>query len=507
MMILTLESKALRVGFAAALIAGVILTTRPAPAALTATITVDTTADDFTTNGNCTLREAIRAANNDVVTDACPAGSGADTIILPAGNYVLALGGMSENLTAAGDLDITRDLTIVGAGRAITTIDANGLDRVFDIRLVTTATSVQISDVTIRGGFPGAEPGSGIRVQSGALTLDYVRVTSNTGSSAIHASDPLTVTHSRITNNPGDGGIYVEDNVVILNSAISNNTATGWAGGITNNGGALTVVNSTISGNVTNFNGGGIRTAWGTTNLYNVTISNNTADADNFLGGDGGGVFIDSSGVTSGTLTTQNTIIGGNFDNSATLQRPDCYGTFTSAGYNLIQDTTGCTVTGTTTGNLLGFNAGLGPLQDNGGPTFSHALLPGSPAIDAGAAANGCRDQNNDVLGIDQRGYLRPVDGDGLPGVICDLGAYEYNSPGTPTPTFTPFPPPPTNTPTTTGTPTLTPTPTDTPIVTDTPTPTATHTPTATNTPTPTPTATVAGFVPSHWVYLPIVLK
>jgi len=484
-----------------ALIAGLGLSTIPARSVLAATIGVTTFADELNTDGDCSLREAIRAANNDVATDACPAGIGADTINLPAGSYLLTLGGMGEDNNAAGDLDIRMDLTIVGAGRAVTTIDGNGLDRVFDIRLNTTDTFVKISDVTIRGGFPGTDEGSGIRVRFGALTLDTVRVTDNTGAQAIYVWDSLTLANSRIPNNLGMGGIFVRDGgeATIRNSTISGNTATaGYAGGITNQG-TLTVINSTISGNSTAGSGGGILNfqaglTVSTASLYNVTISNNTADNDNFLGGEGGGIS-----VFEGMLSAENTIIAGNFDNSATLQRPDCYGELTSLGYNLIQNTSGCTITGTLTGNLVGFNAGLGPLQDNGGPTFTHALLVNSPAIDAGAPGSGCQDQNNVVLGIDQRGYLRPVDGDGLPGAICDLGAYEYNSPGTPTPTFTPFPQPPTNTPTPTHT-AAPPTATNTPVISPTQTSTTvagpSATPTATNTPVISPTqtsTTVAG--------------
>jgi hypothetical protein len=97
-------------------------------------------------------------------------------------------------------------------------------------------------------------------------------------------------------------------------------------------------------------------------------------------------------------------------------------------------------------------DAKLGALSDNGGPTQTHALLPGSPAIDHGDNA-GCPDR-------DQRGYARPADGDGDTTAVCDIGAFEYGSSPMPTPTATPTP-----------TPTLTPTPTPTPAATPTPTP------------------------------------
>lgn len=182
--------------------------------------------------------------------------------------------------------------------------------------------------------------------------------------------------------------------------------------------------------------------------------------------------------VDNGTATLKNTLLGGNTANSA----PDCQGTLTSQGHNLVQNTEGCTLAGDPTGNITGQDPRLGPLQNNGGRTWTHALLPDSPAIDA-AADNGCP-------ATDQRGISRPRDGDGDGMAVCDIGAYEH-APGAstiylpiifrsrpaqePTPTTTP------------GGPTLTPTPPDTatPTPTNTPTPTPITSPTPTSTPTP----------------------
>ena len=99
------------------------------PIAQAAGITVNTTTDELTTNGNCSLREAIQAANTDAAVDVCAAGSGADTITLPAGTYTLTLTGAGEDANATGDLDITDTLTLEGADMATTIIDANSLDR------------------------------------------------------------------------------------------------------------------------------------------------------------------------------------------------------------------------------------------------------------------------------------------------------------------------------------------------------------------------------------------
>jgi hypothetical protein len=116
----------------------------------------------------------------------------------------------------------------------------------------------------------------------------------------------------------------------------------------------------------------------------------------------------------SGTVALQNSILGANSDQGG--QAGDCAGVLLSQGYNLIQDTSGCTLTGTS--DIVGLPPLLGPLGDNGGPTPTHALLPGSPALDAGDPA-GCRDSQGTLLTSDQRGEPRPQ------GNACDIGAFE----------------------------------------------------------------------------------
>lgn len=478
----TSAGRAVRLSLAATLIVVMAAALQPAPIVRAATITVTVTSDDNTVNGNCTLREAIRAANTNAFVDACPKGSGADTIILPAGTYVLALPGSGENAAATGDLDITEDLVIRGEGKVSTIIHANGLDRVLDIYDLT-----QISDVTITGGASGAESGGGIRV-TGALTLTNSRVSDSTtsagggGINVTNTAGRLTVIETRIYSNTATldgGGIYNFGTVTLLDSLVSGNTAAN-GGGISSQT-TLLLINSTISGNGPVVSGGGLKVV-GTADLYNATITENEAS-------EGGGVYI------FGTLNAKNTIIADNIDPSSTNPMPDCSGTLISQGYNLVGDTAGCTIIGTT-GNITGVNPGLGPLQNNGGSTLTHALQASSPAIDAGHPS-GCTDQAGVILITDQRGYARPIDGDGNGNARCDMGAFERLSPGAPTPTNTATPTN-TSTPTATRTPTATPTntpspsPTSTSTATRTPTATATWTPTATstNTPGPPPTAT-----------------
>ncbi|MBI5965134.1 MAG: CSLREA domain-containing protein, partial [Chloroflexi bacterium] len=443
----------LRLFLAAALITGLAWTVWPTSLAHAATITVNTVADENNMDGDCSLREAIIAANTDNAVDACPTGNGTDTINLPAGTYVLGLLGSGENAAATGDLDITEDLIILGAGKASTIIDGNGIDRVFDV--IATAT---ISEVTVSGGDAGTDFGGGFKVNV-SLTLVRSRVTGNLaqaggGIAVMSNLTSMTAIDTRIYANTSTfdgGGIYTYGIVTLHSSLISGNTAS-HGGGIASGSTAsqITVVNSTISGNDGNASGGGINVV-GAADLYNATITDNTAS-------DGGGLKI----AVGSTLNVRNSIIA---DNTGTTN-VDCSGTLISQGYNLIGDTTGCTIIGTT-GNITGVIANLGPLLNNGGPTLTHALLVGSPAINAGHPTV-CLDETGAPLGVDQRGFARAD--------RCDMGAYEYNSPGIPTPSSTP-------------TATLTNTPTKTSTPTRTPSPTATRTPTPTRTSTPEPSS------------------
>ncbi|MFN8595361.1 MAG: choice-of-anchor Q domain-containing protein [Anaerolineae bacterium] len=518
-MIRFIAAKSARLALAVAVLIAIVLVSRVAPVAQAALITVNTTADEYNTDGDCSLREAIIAANTDTAVDACPAGNGADTIDLPAGMYVLSIAPTTGDDAASGDLDITANLTIAGSGPVVTTIEANGLDRVLE---VSNGSQVSISRLTLQGGNT-TTTGSAVRLTgSSTLNLTAVRVTTNVGSAAIYVinGSNLKVFGSRIENNTS-GGVYLQPNVIanIRDSTLSNNTSS-LGGGAIYSLGTLALVNSTLSGNTADSSGGGLLNT-GTASLYNVTIVSNTVTIGSG-GATGGGLY----NHISATLTLRNSLIANNIDASTFQVFNDCSGTVTSEGYNLIEDTTGCTINGVTTGNITGSDPNVGALANNGGPTFTHALNAGSPAINAGDIL-GCRDEAHSLLLTDQRGYLRNG--------TCDIGAYEYNSPGQATPTNTPTQ---TNTPTPTSTATSTPTRTRTPTatasatptITQTPTPTSTatvtatptNTPTRTATPTRTPTVTACtpgpdGCVststptptatPSHWLYLPVVVK
>jgi PKD repeat protein len=223
----------------------------------------------------------------------------------------------------------------------------------------------------------------------------------------INYSGAMTFNQTSIRNNPIGGGIYNYASLTLENSVISGNVGSDGPGGIYNWGGVLTVNNTTISGNTTSNGGGIFAGGGGIVRLNNSTISNNSA-------GTGGGIY--NYPNVPADIMLQNTILAGNM---ASNGGPDCNGNVIgSAGYNLVGDITFCNFA-ITTSDMTNLNPALGPLQDNGGPTFTHALLPQSAAIDAGNGS-GCTDQNGNPLNTDQRGVSRPQ------GIACDIGAYEY---------------------------------------------------------------------------------
>jgi CSLREA domain-containing protein len=231
----------------------------------------------------------------------------------------------------------------------------------------------------------------------------------------------LTLLDSTLSGNTatedGGGGLYNAARVTISGSTIDGNSGTENGGGIYNTStGTATLTNSTISGNGAADMGGGIFNLGGAVSLSHVTITLNRADnnADEF--GVGGGIFNGVLDDVPGTVTLRNTILAGNGDTSG--DGPDCQGTFSSLGHNLIQNTFDCTYAGDTANDIIGHDARLGPLADHGGPTFTHALLDGSPAIDA-VPLGTCVDQLGNPIATDQRGVRRPSS------AACDIGAYE----------------------------------------------------------------------------------
>jgi len=183
----------------------------------------------------------------------------------------------------------------------------------------------------------------------------------------------------------------------------------------------LTLTNSTISNNVVSRYGGGLNVYNGQAQLFNTTIAYNRVQ----LGipkpgpGEGGGLYVTSPAA----LTILDTIIADDTRGNGIIvpTSDDCVssGTTGSLGFSLIKTTTNCFISGPQVGNITGLDPMLGPLQFNGGITETRGLLPGSPAIDAGATA-GCSGAGGAPITVDQRGYARPY------GALCDIGAVEY---------------------------------------------------------------------------------
>lgn len=270
---------------------------RPAQAA---NITVNTTADELNADGDCSLREAVQAANTDAAVDACAAGSGPDTITLPAGTLTLSIAGQDENVNAAGDLDVTDTLTVNGAGSASTIVDGDGIDRVFDLP---SGGDLTLNGLTVTGGDTTggvADDGGGIQVVgAGDLTMDDTAVDGNT------AADQ-------------GGGVFLccEGNTVtITNSSISGNTATGdQAGGFFHccDDLQLSISNSDVSNNQAPLDqGGGIFQCCGGDGATTITISGTTI-TNNDSGDQGGGIFYCCGGTDSTTIDISGTTVDGN---------------------------------------------------------------------------------------------------------------------------------------------------------------------------------------------------
>jgi hypothetical protein len=406
-------------------------------------------------NGPGSLRQALADAND------------GDTIDATAIAGVISL--------TTGQLLVDKSVTINGAGAGLLAVDGNATSSAFQIG---TGETVTISDLTIRNGHSGSR-GGGIDNEGGStVNITNCTVSGNTAGGGeisgfgggIFNSGTLTIVNSTVSGNAtvgisgGGGGIVNNGTLTIVNSTVSGNTATQGAG--INNGGdaaTVTITNSTFSGNAASAYGGACFNA-ATLQIVNSTFSDNSAD---FFGG---GILL------IGPLEIGNTILnrgnsGANIDSFGEV-------TVTSLGYNLSSDDAGGHLTGP--GDQINTDPVLGALEDNGGPTFTHALLPGSPAINAGNPGF------TPPPFFDQRGpgFDRVVNG------RIDIGSFEVQSGATPTPTPTATATPtPTPTAAATSTPSATPTatPTATPFPTSTPSPTATPTPTATPRQSPTP--------------------
>jgi parallel beta helix pectate lyase-like protein len=461
--------------------------------------------------GGCTLVDAITAANTDAATGGCPAGSGADTIVLPPGSTqtlttvhndtygptglpvistVITIAGQESTIarasgapafrllavTSTGDLTL-QETTVSGGASAgypggycggvanyggtltITNSTISGITAGSGVAnsggtlTITNSTisgntggggvanyggTLTITNSTISGnsgyfsgGYFGPYFGGGVYAGNGTFTITDSTIADNTGGGVASAFGTLTITNSTISGNTGGGGVDVASSTgTITNSTISGNTSSG----VENVGSTLTITNSTISGNTAGVGGGvlnrGLFDSYsreylpGTLIITNSTISSNTA------GTRGGGVANSRNDLTLSNLTLIRTLVSGN----TSPVGPEVFndGAVVADNHNLFG------VDGDA--RVVGFSPGatdvvpppgvrlpdiLDPtLALHGGRTATYALVPGSPAIDAGGPV--CLDATGAPLTTDQRGRPRPVDGNGDGLVACDIGAFEF---------------------------------------------------------------------------------
>ncbi|MCB9134953.1 MAG: hypothetical protein H6636_05980 [Anaerolineales bacterium] len=373
--------------------------------------------------------------------------SSGDTLEIAAGTYV-------------EHLDINLDLSFHGAGMDATFLDGGQTGRTF----IAASSHITLTNLTVQNGLmtgSGTINAGGGILNYGGLMLDQVRVRGNSseeGGGGIFTSGPITLQNSEIVSNTTDGGgggiylwfngtvnamntlfgwndaaigggVYNTGQFTAADSTFRNNHAGISGGGVDNTGnGVTTLAGVAIFQNQSDGIGGGVLVELGTMYLTNVTISGNsgsdyagaavvnpiaqmtvlnTTIADNLVPNTSikyGGI-----GSLGGAVTFKNTIVANNAGRQCLAN-----GTWTSEGYNLSSDTY-CAFT--QPGDTQNTDPMLAPFADYSGPTFTYALLPGSPAIDTGT--------NTGCPTTDQRGVTRPFDGDNDGTATCDKGAFE----------------------------------------------------------------------------------
>jgi Tol biopolymer transport system component len=416
------------------------------PTVLTVTTTLDESDGSATVGTGLSLRDAIIIANNNPTIDYEIRLTGGTT-------YELRASGFQEDNSLKGDLDIknrTGLLLIEASGTQKAIIDASNFsigDRVFDVR---EDGILGLSNLLITGG-NSSDDGGGIRVNANGflfvanseisnnsttgsgggianfgrtILTDRTRVSDNAigignvadfGGGLVNDGE-LTIINSTVANNTGEG-IHNRESLLLINTTVSGNTEEG----ISNSGAAAGLVNTTISGN----NRGGIANSDSSLTISNSTIANNTSN------GTAGGIDNRSGGI----VFLRNTIVAGNRNTAGGAI--DLFGHFNGNNNNLIGVLTGANGTIGTGSDIVNPNPGLTPLQNNGGFNLTHALLAGSPAINAGNNARVVFD-DEDLDNDGNRLELIPFDGRGtgfsrIVGGTVDIGALEARGLGIPT--------------------------------------------------------------------------
>jgi CSLREA domain-containing protein len=405
-------------------------------AASAATITVNTTADDFGPNPTCSVREAVQSINGAANFGGC-AGTTygtSDSISVPAGTYHLTITSTNEDANVNGDLDLRKPMTIVGAGDspAGTEIDANSIDRVLDLPSVAATVAVTVQSLTLSNGNAVAANGGGIRVSDldGSIKVqDSTIASSDAGlkGGAIFfegatSSTPINVVDSELVgNSAADDGGAIEYGNTTSQSAVERSSLIGNTAGAEGGGFYLTsadvgpfpsvrIINSTFAGNSAVGGGGAVGLGGGRQQVFSQfsTYAGNSTPA----AGQGGAFRTDTGGVTADEVWLNSTILAGNTAAGVPASCGGPAGLYPSANFDVASDSS-CPLAGTA--NLLGTDPLLAPLAANGGPTRTMGLYDTSPAIDH-VPTTSC---TMFPMMIDQRSQPRPLGG------ACDAGAFE----------------------------------------------------------------------------------
>lgn len=388
---------------------------------------------DGSCDADCSLREAIAAHNADP-----------GVVVVPPGVYVLTREGLNDDdANAVGDLDLTQPGVIYGAGSGLSIIDANMRQRVLQMHDVPDIVETQgLVGLTLRNG--RAQVGAGLYVGAGSPQHKYSALSSfevsdsvaEASGGGLYVAGRSAIQTCQIARNsaPSGGGIFVpvEALLGIESCTLTENSATVTAGGMDVRAYQTRLENSTFSRNHGRL-GGGLYLDMQPANGFegNIVLANvSLVGNDAFMGA--------GAHVHEGFLHLYNSLLAGN-----TITAPgmgvDCHneggpGRLVSGSYNLLEShqPARCEFIGLSQGNLFNIDARVSPvLAPNGGATPTHALLPGSPAIDSGETT--CRLVTWGLSGPhffpgpfhDQRGRARSTDGNGDGVGVCDRGAYE----------------------------------------------------------------------------------
>jgi hypothetical protein len=374
---------------------------------------------------DCSLREALMAAQSE-----------GDRIVLSKGTYDMKIAAVSGDLGPQnGDFNVLAPIKIQGAGAKRTKIDANGLDRVFQVGGIPGPEPVSFNKLTLKGGDATAvsDPqhsdwGGAINAYTDVLALNHVAIRGNEavfGGGIQAQASRLLIKNSTIAgNNAAEGGgihaavalSFTFGSLIteIRSSTISGNFASKGGGILADGAGAnaslklpqVYLTNSTVADNQTSAEAGGIMADNNATvTLDNSTVAYNRADDDNTGGGVGGGIHQHSGA----TFNVGDSIVASN--KGTNDAEDDCAGTFVGSG-NVLTAAAGCDSLGAGANQFVGSAQIADGLAQNGGPTRTIALEHLSAAL---GYAMTCPKK-------DQRGVKRPHDN-------CDSGAYERKAP------------------------------------------------------------------------------